>query len=445
MDGPANPPPQLRSRVFRGDPVLEAVASGRVRLGRPSEPPRPTPVRSTGVAIEKVKGALFTLGLPPSRDPRGQYGDDTYRLVQSYQRRFNIRAPNGSFDGIAGPETIAHLDAALAGAASGPPSARPAGPQMTTATGRRWERAPGVSVPGSTVQPLMDGAASFIAIQRAIRSATGPQHYIYLLGVRPVGLSERSGDVAARPGRAGREPRSQDPGAPLGAAARLPSAFPTPYRCRRCAQPHPELPCSAGCRRRPAVRQEPPPEAPGRQGPAGARRPVRWCRHQRRPPPRSPPTRRSRPSRPASHRLDKQQRGERWERSRRRGGAHAPFTSGSQVRVRSRSCTGSSGAGTLDRGAGQSTRLRLSGEPLPSPCPHPPAVSSSGRARHSAGGSCFPMGAGRPPACGRCRTSGCGRSLAPAGSSTWRSSTSSASAPPRPSGASSASSTTSRS
>jgi phosphatidylserine/phosphatidylglycerophosphate/cardiolipin synthase-like enzyme len=45
-----------------------------------------------------------------------------------------------------------------------------------------WHRQLRIALPGNTVEPLIDGPAAFKAMRRAIESATGPDHFVYLLG-----------------------------------------------------------------------------------------------------------------------------------------------------------------------------------------------------------------------------------------------------------------------
>jgi peptidoglycan hydrolase-like protein with peptidoglycan-binding domain len=107
----------LRSRRFRESPALsdlEAVANGRLRLGRPQDPQYPAPVVSVGPAVKELQQALIELGWPLRRyGADGRYGNETYQTVLAYKRKYGIRTPTGYLDGIVGPETIKHIDAAL--------------------------------------------------------------------------------------------------------------------------------------------------------------------------------------------------------------------------------------------------------------------------------------------------------------------------------------------
>lgn len=55
------------------------------------------------------------------------------------------------------------------------------GPAAQPAGGSYWERQLRFGLAGNTVQPLVDGPATFAAMQRAIETAVDERHYIYLL------------------------------------------------------------------------------------------------------------------------------------------------------------------------------------------------------------------------------------------------------------------------
>jgi hypothetical protein len=107
----------LRSQRFRESPALtdlEAVANGRLRLGRPQDPQYPAPIVSTGPAVKELQQALIELGWPlPGDGADARYGNETYQTVLAYKRQYNIRTSTGYLDGIVGPKTIQHIDAAL--------------------------------------------------------------------------------------------------------------------------------------------------------------------------------------------------------------------------------------------------------------------------------------------------------------------------------------------
>lgn len=100
----------LLSAQFAGDPELQAVADGRLRLGRPNDSPYPAPIQSTGPAVAKVQQSLMDLGYGLSTGVDGQYGQETYNAVYAYKQSFNIRTTGGYLDGIVGPLTITHID-----------------------------------------------------------------------------------------------------------------------------------------------------------------------------------------------------------------------------------------------------------------------------------------------------------------------------------------------
>lgn len=109
--GPSAVAGSLRSIRFAADPDLQAVALGRLRLGRPNDSPYPAPIRSQGQAIAAVQQALADLGYPlPRSGIDGRYGNQTYGAVLAYKQHYNIRNTSGGIDGIVGPKTIVRLD-----------------------------------------------------------------------------------------------------------------------------------------------------------------------------------------------------------------------------------------------------------------------------------------------------------------------------------------------
>ncbi len=102
----------LRSIRFAADPDLQAVALGRLRLGRPGDSPYPAPIRSDGSAVAAVQQALVDLGYPLVRSGvDGRYGNETYDAALRYKQDYKIRNARGGIDGIVGPTTITRLDA----------------------------------------------------------------------------------------------------------------------------------------------------------------------------------------------------------------------------------------------------------------------------------------------------------------------------------------------
>jgi hypothetical protein len=148
-------PGPLRSLRFGDDADLQAVALGRLRLGRPNDAPYPAPIQSQGSAVRKVQQALLDLGYPlPRNGDDSNYGQETYNAVLAYKRRFNIRTPSGYLDGIVGPKTIARLDSNF------PPGPLPAcfvpGGPIGTAEGE-YEDGPSMPpIPWVTCDPLLD-------------------------------------------------------------------------------------------------------------------------------------------------------------------------------------------------------------------------------------------------------------------------------------------------
>jgi Putative peptidoglycan binding domain len=109
--GPSAASGPLRSIRFAADPELQAVALGRLRLGRPNDSPYPTAIRSQGPAVAAIQQALTDLGYPlPRSGIDGRYGDETYGSVLAYKHRYNVRNAGGGIDGIVGPKTMVRLD-----------------------------------------------------------------------------------------------------------------------------------------------------------------------------------------------------------------------------------------------------------------------------------------------------------------------------------------------
>lgn len=168
---------RFRQSLARAD--LEAIAAGRLRLGRRGDPEYPAPIRSRGPAVHEVQGALIELGHPLPHGADGCYGNETYQTVLAYKRKHNIRTASGYLDGIVGPKTIHHMDAALP---VEPPPPPPPPPRPDDAV-VRWKALLGPACrDGNDVQELVGGPEAFRAMHAAIRTARGREHYIYLLG-----------------------------------------------------------------------------------------------------------------------------------------------------------------------------------------------------------------------------------------------------------------------
>ena len=178
----------LRSRRFLQSPArkdLEAVANGKLRLGRRSDPQYPAPIRSTGPVVREVQEALIELGYPLPHRANGLYDNETYQMVLAYKRKHNIRTDSGYLDGIVGPKTIRHIDASLAPSPTPPrpPPPSPPPPPPPVDSVARWTRLLGPACrEGNNVVELVDGPETFRSMHAAIRTAINQEHYIYLLG-----------------------------------------------------------------------------------------------------------------------------------------------------------------------------------------------------------------------------------------------------------------------
>jgi hypothetical protein len=161
----------LRSLRFAGDPELQAVALGRLRLGRQNDRPYPAPIQSQGGAVRKVQQALLDLGYPlPRNGDDGRYNQETYQAVLAYKRNFNIRTTSGYLDGIVGPKTIAHLDSNF------PPGPLPAcsipGRPIVTAEGEYESGSPMPPIPWMTCDPLLEPSPTGLCSKRLPDSGT---------------------------------------------------------------------------------------------------------------------------------------------------------------------------------------------------------------------------------------------------------------------------------
>jgi LGFP repeat-containing protein len=111
--------PQLQfvSPRFIGDELLEEI------LNDPDTGTRKLQAGSPPASVTKVQQALFDLAWNLRADPAvedentfvdGNYGPATTRAVLNYKIYFNLHFPPsqpfGSYDGFAGPKTLAHLD-----------------------------------------------------------------------------------------------------------------------------------------------------------------------------------------------------------------------------------------------------------------------------------------------------------------------------------------------
>jgi hypothetical protein len=145
----------LRSLRF-ADADLQAVAAGRLRLGRPNDPGSPAPILSQGRAVRKLQQALIDLGYPlPRSGDDGRYGQETYNAVLVYKQQFNIRTVNGYLDGIVGRRTMAHLDSQFP-AGPLPACLLPGGLPVASAESELEGPAPSGGVPWVTCNPKLD-------------------------------------------------------------------------------------------------------------------------------------------------------------------------------------------------------------------------------------------------------------------------------------------------
>jgi hypothetical protein len=140
----------LHGRRFRKSPAradLDAVAAGRLRLGRRGDPQQPAPIRSKGPVVRELQAALIELGYPLGHGADGCYGNETYQAVLAYKRAHDIHSASGYLDGIVGPKTIRHIDATLPPPVH--PARRPPSSARTEADPFRGES----QIPGVTCAP----------------------------------------------------------------------------------------------------------------------------------------------------------------------------------------------------------------------------------------------------------------------------------------------------
>ena len=118
----------LQSARFAGDPTLEAVLGGTLRLGAPGTSPYPAPVLSSGPSIAKIQQALIDLHYPmPQHGADAKFGSETGTAVVKFKTIRGIQ-PN---DPVVGPKTMAALDEAIVAldrAQPTPPDPRPKPP-----------------------------------------------------------------------------------------------------------------------------------------------------------------------------------------------------------------------------------------------------------------------------------------------------------------------------
>ena len=103
----------LRSELFAGDPLLEAIASDQDRISRFQHPTDP--------AVRKLQTALLFWDpecLPVS-GANGIYGDETAHAVVRFKVEVIGVAPETVIDDV-GPQTVRRLDAMLPAAGPAP-------------------------------------------------------------------------------------------------------------------------------------------------------------------------------------------------------------------------------------------------------------------------------------------------------------------------------------
>jgi peptidoglycan hydrolase-like protein with peptidoglycan-binding domain len=100
----------LKSAVLVGNARLDLAASGGTSVKKAPPPDEPG-------AVRRIQKALLLLGfaLPksfpagPSKEPDGQFGDETFQAVQAFQRREFPQDPS-QWDGRCGKNTLGRMD-----------------------------------------------------------------------------------------------------------------------------------------------------------------------------------------------------------------------------------------------------------------------------------------------------------------------------------------------
>jgi peptidoglycan hydrolase-like protein with peptidoglycan-binding domain len=103
----------LKSELLSGNARLDNAASGgpSVKKAPPADEPE---------AVRRIQKALVALGFPlplsftsgPTNEPDGQFGDETFRAVISFQKREFPQTP-GEWDGRCGKNTLGRMDELL--------------------------------------------------------------------------------------------------------------------------------------------------------------------------------------------------------------------------------------------------------------------------------------------------------------------------------------------
>jgi hypothetical protein len=115
---------QFQSSRFQGDAVLEDILNDDPNTGTKN-----LHAGSPNASVEKVQQALFDLHWPQGNNPPvtdasafviGVYGPATTQAVLRYKKHYDLHYPrdepagSGLVDGLAGPQTLARLDAHIA-------------------------------------------------------------------------------------------------------------------------------------------------------------------------------------------------------------------------------------------------------------------------------------------------------------------------------------------
>jgi hypothetical protein len=97
----------LASNRLAGNPQLEAVLAGTLRLGAAGTPPVPAPVLSNDPAIAVVQQALMDIGYPmPLFGADGIFGGELGTQVVAFKRDWHLKP----LDPVIGVKTIGRLD-----------------------------------------------------------------------------------------------------------------------------------------------------------------------------------------------------------------------------------------------------------------------------------------------------------------------------------------------
>lgn len=100
----------LASNRLSGNPQLQAVQDGTLRLGAVGTPPVPAPVLSSGPAIAIVQQALIDIGYPmPVYGADGQFGGELGTQVVQFKKDWHLKP----LDPVIGVKTITALDSEM--------------------------------------------------------------------------------------------------------------------------------------------------------------------------------------------------------------------------------------------------------------------------------------------------------------------------------------------